>query len=280
LQKLPPNTRVVLTINGKDVEMSAADAAKRIGRGESANQRYEEAARERRQHAEERAAFTEYEKQFISKLSSPAALREEMRALGMSPRQIAEEMIREEERFAQLSPAERKVLEYEAREKQRAQQEESQKQAAFQAEQRQYAQAYTNGFNAMMTAEGIPNGHVMREVLMPSLAAAAAHIYQTEGRDITKREARQLIRHVMEQSASARPMSDEQRRASITQADYDAWQKSQAAQRPQANPPLAPARGPDGKFLPQTSSEPNRGGQRTNVNGERMVSSLSNVYGR
>lgn len=274
LQKLPPNARVVLVVDGEEVEMSAGDAAKRIGRGESANKRYSEAAEMRRQHAAEKAEFEAYQRQFAESLSNPDRLRREFAALGMNPRQIAQALIQAEEADAALSPAERKLREYEEREQARTQQEKQQQAQAYQAEVKQHRESYATGFNGVMTQMGIPADHVMRDVLMPSLARAAQYIRSNEGREMTRGDCKRVIEHVIGQTSTLRPMTDEQRRSQITDADYQAWMESKRAQRPQASP--AVGRDQQGRFVPQ-SDQPQS--QRSNANGERVVSSLGSVWG-
>jgi hypothetical protein len=279
LAKMPPDTIVTLIVDGEEVEMKASDAFKRLGRQVSANKRFEEAKAERVAAQREREDFRRYQSDFTAALSDPARMRAELAALGMNPRQIANELIRIEEQEAQLTPEQRKLREYEQRERQRQEQDEQGKRAQFEQERVQHREAYSAGFNAMMTKAGIPEDHVARDVLMPTLARAAQHIFREEGREMKKGEARMVIDHVLSQFGGLRQMNDEQRRASITDADYEAWQASKRAQRVQASPQAERQRDTNsGRYVPDDG--PQKREPPRNVNGERMVQSLRDVWNR
>jgi hypothetical protein len=279
LAKMDPGTIVSLVVDGQEVEMKAADAFKLLGRNVSANKKFEEAASERRAHAKEVAEFKAYQQHFTQALSDPRRFRSELAALGMSPREIAKAILQVEEQDAALTPEQRRLREYEERDEQRTQEEERAKTARFEAERTQHRDSYEAGFHSMMTVSGIPEGHVMRDVLMPTLARMANHILETEGRDMKRGEAKQIIAHLLGEASTVRAPSDEQRRAMITDADYEAWQAAKRAQRPLATPQADRPRDANGKFLSMESPPQNQQGTQRNVHGERVVQNLSSVWG-
>ncbi len=278
LSKLSPNARVVLPIDGKDVEMSAAEATKLLARNGSANKRFEEAAAERRKHAEERAAFEQYQTDFANALSTPAALRRELADLGLSPREIARELLRMEEAEAAMTPEQRRIRELEQREEQREADAKAAEQEAHEKARTGYREAYREAFGSIMTDCGIPTDHVARDILLPTLARAAQYVQQREGRMITKAEARKVVENSMKHLSGLRQPTDEERRSAITDADYEAWQKSKREARPEAAP-SAPRDERTGRFAPRDERQPAPQGERRNVNGELIVSRLGSRWG-
>lgn len=279
LAKMDPGTIVSLLVDGQEVEMKASEAFKLLGRNVSANKKFEEAAQERKAIAREREQFKAYQQHFTQALSDPRRFRAELSALGMSPKAIASAILQAEEADAALTPEQRKLREYEERDAQRQEQEQRQQREQFEAQRSQHRDAYEQGFNKVMTAVGIPEDHVARDVLLPTLARIAAQVQENEGRDLKVGEAKQIVRQLMQEMSGigAAPMTDEQRRALITDADYEAWMQAKKAQRPQAAPAAERPRDRDGKFLPSNGG--NSGDFQRNVHGERVVQNLSSVWG-
>lgn len=281
LSKLPPTARVVLNIDGEEREMSAADAYKLLSRNGSANKRYQEAAEQRRLHAQEKAEFEKYQQEFAGALSDPSKLRRELAELGLSPREIAQALLRIEEQEAALSPAERKLREYEEREKARQAEDQAAEARAFEEQTATFREAYQAAYNGVMDECNVPKNHFTRDMLTATLAQATQFIQSTEGRMITKAEAKRVVQNAIESFGGLRQPTPEDRLAAITDADYEAYAKRKREARPQAQPPVG--RDPNsGRFVPQNGAQgQEQGGQRANVNvnGETIVNRLSDRWG-
>ena len=284
LAKLDPNTIVVLTVDGEPTEMTAADAAKRLGRGESANKKFEAAAREREAIQREKAELTAAARELAEAMGDPLLARQ-----GITPRQYAEAMIADEERLARMSPAERELQAYKEREAQaRAEAERGQQQTA-EAERAQHRDRFVGVFNQILSSEGIPEDAFSRSVLIPAMARAAMHVRKTQGRSITIGEARAVVHEALKDfgSLTTSKLTQEQRLAMITDDDFKAYVERQKANgRPQASPqlPRHDVRDPvNGQFAlgNRGPGHAERGdGVRRNVNGKIIVKRVGDTYGR
>jgi hypothetical protein len=272
---------VVLNIDGQDTELSAAEASKLLSRNGSANKRFEEAAEQRRQHAKEKAEFEQYQRDFASALSNPANLRKELAELGLSPREIASALLRIEEDEAAMTPEQRRIRELEQREADRDREGKEAEQRAYEEKRAGFREAYRGAFNEVMTGCGIPADHVSRDILMPTLSRAAQYVQQTEGRMITKAEARRVVEHAVSQMGTLRQPTEADRLAAITDADYEAYAKRKREARAQAAPPIArdAPRHQDGRFAPRDQQQQRPSEPRRNINGEIMVDRMSSRWG-
>ena len=154
------------------------------------------------------------------------------------------------------------MREYKAREEERKRADRENETKAYEQKRAAAREGYTRAFHGLMTEEGIPEGHVSRDLLMPTLARAARYAMETYGRPITKTEVRQVI-------ANAK-------------REFGALAQPPAPVEPPAPPRTAP------QLARQEARDPNTGryrelpptpAARVNVNGQRMVKRRSDVWG-
>lgn len=173
LAAMDPTTRVALVVDGKRVEMSAAEAFKRLGRAESANKRFAEAAQR------EAAAKREMD-EFIAKMSrsigDPGAFAAELREMGLTPMEYARALLAHEEREAALTPEQRKLREYEQREAAREAEAKAAEERAYETQKAEIRNAYAQRFGELLTKHGIPEDSSVRDYIMPQLFRAAAYL--------------------------------------------------------------------------------------------------------
>lgn len=262
LAKLPPNTIVTVIADGEEREMTAADAFKFLGRGFSANKRFEDAKAERMTAAQERAEAQRMIEEIAGAVGDPARFRRILAENGITPAQWAQALLQADEQESRLTPEQRELREYKAREEERKRADRENETKAYEQERAAAREGYTRAFHGLMTEEGIPEGHVSRDLLMPTLARAARYAMETYGRPITKTEVRQVI-------ANAK-------------REFGALAQPPAPVEPPAPPRTAP------QLARQEARDPNTGryrelpptpAARLNVNGQRMVKRRSDVWG-
>ena len=109
---------------------------------------------------------------------------------------------------------------------------------------------------------------------MPTLARAASYIMEHEGREMTRGDARRVIKASLDGIGGLRATPRE-----ITDADVEAYMERKRAAKPESAPQMERQRGSDGKFVPSSAAPSVSLNSSTNVNGERLVNNLSNVWG-
>lgn len=262
LAKLPPNTIVTVIADGEEREMTAADAFKFLGRGFSANKRFEDAKAERMTAAQERAEAQRMIEEIAGAVGDPSKFRRILAENGITPAQWAQALLQADEQESRLTPEQRELREYKARDEERKRADRENETKAYEQKRAAAREGYTRAFHGLMTEEGIPEGHVSRDLLMPTLARAARYAMETYGRPITKTEVRQVI-------ANAK-------------REFGALAQPPAPAEPPAPPRTAP------QLARQEARDPNTGryrelpptpAARVNVNGQRMVKRRSDVWG-
>ena len=104
LAKLPPNTIVTVIADGEEREMTAADAFKFLGRGFSANKRFEDAKAERMTAAQERAEAQRMIEEIAGAVGDPARFRRILAENGITPAQWAQALLQADEQESRLTP--------------------------------------------------------------------------------------------------------------------------------------------------------------------------------
>lgn len=157
-------------VDGEETELDHERASHFLRTKESAQKRYQEAAR-LREEAERREAELEA---YLEEIKSPKGLRALAKDLGMSPREVAEEILAQELEEASLTPDQRRLRELEAQaaQWQRAQQEQAarQRQAAIQQAEQQARARLETGFTKSMDRVGVPQAPEAREWVQMRLA--------------------------------------------------------------------------------------------------------------
>lgn len=263
LASIDPNSVVTLSIDGQMVEMSAKEALKRLGRAESANRKFQEAASMRQQ-------MTQLEQQINANLGNPQALRYILSQAGYSPREIAKAMWDAEEYESNMTPEQRRIMQIEQENRMYKKQQEEQAREQHEYAVEQQIDAFRRDFNDAMTKAGVSNDAI-RELIMPHLSRYTTHIKLNEGRIIKKSEAITFVKHYMEQLG----LSPEARRAAITDDDYAAYISKKNAARPQTMPST---RDPKGRFVAQSAVPEQRPNVRLNANGQQVVKRISDLY--
>lgn len=227
---------IEMVVNGKTVVVSGAEYLREQQRQESANRRYQEAARIRAEAEAMREAMSEA-------LTDPARLRAELAAAGYNPAEIAKALYEQEQAEASLTPEQRRIRELE-QETRRHQAAEAQRKQAFEAYQVEQARVvYETAFNDVLDTVGVPTDAPLRPVLMRMLADKTIEVESNENRRYTKREAREFIANVTRVYERPAPeITVEQRRAMLTAEDVAWFHAQQKAQKPQAAPQLARSR--------------------------------------
>lgn len=266
LSTLPPDAEIVMVIDGKEQVTTAADAIRRLQRDVSADQRFEMAKRAKREAAEREARIA-------AALSDPMALRAELEAAGMSPREIAERMLQVDIEEASLTPEQRELRELKRQQAEWARQQEQvrQQQIAIQAKQNQ--QAYAERFNQIMDEAGIPKNQAIRDEIVPLMASrvrAALRAASDPYSDPADRVARpELLAQLARQHFSARSAAyaaaidhtELLRKAPLDQirailAERAAQDEQAAALAAQAAPPAPPAPVIPGVRASQVAEQP------------------------
>lgn len=275
-----PTAIVVIPVDGEMVEMTAAEAAKRLGRGESANKRFEAAAREREEARRERAEADQLVREMAQNIGDPHRFRAFLAQNGITPRQFAQAMIEQEDADARLSPAEKELRAYKAREAAAREANERNQQTMEQQQRAQHREVFNRAFDQVMGAEGVAEDSLERDSIRSLLARAAMHVQKAEGRSITVGEARKVVRAAQQEYAThaQRRMTPEQRMSLITDEDFAAWaaKRSQAQKAPDPAPPLERDRDPQtGQFREAPTSGRQKG---VNVNGQRIIRNFADAF--
>lgn len=253
---------MTIVVDGKPITMAAKDAIARLQRGESANKKYEEAARIR----EETLAYREH---LTATLSDPAALRRELIASGYNAAEIAKALYEQEQIEASLTPEQRRMRELEEQVAQHQAEREAQAARAHEAQVQAHRDAYARDFGAAIDAHNVPADHPIRSVLMQMLAQATMQA-KSEGRNYTKGEAKALVASVVTPYREPAPqLTQEDVRSKITAEDVAAWHAAQKAAkvqaaavevRPSPSQPRVPAGAPGGGQW--TTPQRDRNGRR------------------
>jgi hypothetical protein len=258
LATMDPNTIVeFIGPGGKPVEMTAANALKYFGRQESANKKFEEAAKSR-------AEMDDIVKRMSEAVGDPRRFREELRALNLNPKQYAEMILAAEQEDEALTPEQRRIRELEAAQAEREEQDKSEKQKQFEAQRDHIRGQYEKRFADISDEMGVPDKPRVRHNITRDLFEYARYVRGgdakrgVEPHDMTKSEAKAVIKAYMEEHGIS---------------------PRQAVAPPEplrAAPPLPP-RADDGKFVKQP---PPGHVPRTTPDGRRVVLDASKIFDR
>jgi hypothetical protein len=144
-------------VDGEEVELEHDRAEHFLRTKESGQRRWQEATR-LREEAERRAAAID---DYIEGIKNPAGLRALAQELGMSPREVAEQMLADELEEERLTPDQRELRDLRARDQQRAREdqrraEQQREQEVRQAEQEHREYLDSNFKASMARVPGIP----------------------------------------------------------------------------------------------------------------------------
>ena len=264
LAKMDPATIVTMIVGGKEVEMTADKAWKMLGRAESADKRFKEAADSRKEIA---GILDDLE----SSLGDPREFAKRLKQFGLNPKQFAEVMSAYEDEEAALTPEQRRIRELEAAQKEHETKAQAEERRAFNAEKTRIRAAYQSRFDAIMTESGIPTDHVARDYITPKLFEYAAYLRSgdpdngVEPREMRASDVRNVVRHFIDQNRTLGGPPPQLAPA-----------PAPVVEPPRLAAPPLPPRGEDGKFQP--AKPPNGMVPNRTSDGRPVVRNLSDLF--
>ena len=242
LYEAPDNARVMLRVNGRDVAMTAAEARRTLQNPQAANERYNAAAREKRE-------TQELVRNFTAALDSPERLRDELSALGRNPGEIARALMELEIAEAGMTPEQKRLRELERDHRQLLAQRERQQQMAQQQEVQNHAQAYDREFTKAIEAAGVPPSPRIRMVVTHALVSTMERVLQHNAQikdqrrhvRLTPADLADVARKAYDEHATdyRQHLSRDHIRAAITDDDI-AWYHEQRKMKPRPTQAAAP----------------------------------------
>lgn len=226
-------------VNGQPQRVKVRDWVAERQRDMSATQRYQEASRLRDEANARAQALTQA-------LSDPIRFRNELSALGINPRDLAERVLQAELDDAALSPDERKhkQLKAEIAEMERQQAEAQQRQVEAQAAAfREKAAAW---FGQRMDEAGVAANPGVRDMVLaqmvPYYRARLAAVQQGREAPITPEEMQHVARESYRQLVGSwrDVLTPDDRRAMIADDDWAWYEQQRAAKAKQVVPAAAP----------------------------------------